>query len=71
MNDAIVTEYVELSEQIAAEVIFSERAEQRLYDRLDQLWYVEMSEDDRVEVQDRLRAKAQAWSTSRRAEGPS
>lgn len=64
MNDAAILEYVDLCEQIAAEVLFSERAEHRLRDRIDQLWYTEMSEDDRAEAQARLNAKAKAWTTA-------
>lgn len=61
MNDAVVAEYVELCEQIAAQSLFSEGDEQKLYDRLDRLWYGKMSDDDRSEAQHRLRTKAQAW----------
>jgi hypothetical protein len=68
VNDVVIAAYVELSEQLAVEVLFSERIEQKLYDRLDQLWYVEMSDDDRAEAQHRLHAKGQAWEVARRVE---
>ena len=54
MNEALVLEYVELSGQITAEALFSQEVEQRYLDRLDQLWYAEMTQDDRDEVQRRL-----------------
>jgi len=69
MSDGVVTEYVELCEQIAAEALFAEEVEQRLYDRLDQLWYAEMSAADREEAAGRLVAKASAWQKSGRASG--
>ena len=56
MNEALVIEYVELSGQITAEALFSKEVEQRYLDRLDQLWYAEMTEADRDEAQRRLRA---------------
>lgn len=61
MNTEAITEYLELSEQIAAEALFSEQTEQKLCDRLDQIWYAEMSEDDRAEALRQLRDKARAW----------
>lgn len=72
MPEAVVTEYVELCERIAAEALFSEGAEDKLYDRLDRLWYVEMSAEDRALAQDRLRSKAEAWGAIRRTgeDGP-
>jgi len=54
MNEAVVIEYVDLRAQVAAEVLFSEEVEQGYYDRLDQLWYIEMTEDDRAEALRRL-----------------
>jgi hypothetical protein len=60
VNEAIVIEYVELSGQITAQAMFSREVEQRFYDRLDQLWYAEMTDDDRVEAQRRLSAPAKA-----------
>lgn len=67
MNDVVIAEYVELSEQIAAEALFSERTEQKLCDRLDQIWYAEMSAEDRIEALRQLRDKARAWDTVRPA----
>jgi len=54
VNEAIVTEYVELNAQITVAALFSREVEQRYYDRLDQLWYTEMSAADRDEAQRRL-----------------
>lgn len=68
MNEVVIAEYVELSEQIAAEALFSERIEQKLSDRLDQIWYAEMSIDDRIEALRQLRDKARAWEIVRPAE---
>lgn len=65
MNDVLVSEYVDLCEQIAAQALFSEWTEQRLCDRLDRLWHTEMTADDRAEAQARLNAKAQIWKTRR------
>lgn len=69
MSDAAVAEYVDLCEQIAAEALFAEEVEQRLYDRLDRLWYAEMSVADREEAAARLVAKASAWQKSGRGSG--
>lgn len=66
MDAAVIAEYVELCELIAAQSLFSEGDEQKLYDRLDRLWYGKMSDDDRLEAQQRLRTKAQAWEAKRR-----
>lgn len=66
MSDAVVIEYLDLYEQIAVEALFAEAAvEQRLYDRLDQLWYAEMTDAHRREAEDRLAAKGRAWHTAR------
>jgi hypothetical protein len=72
MRGAIVTEFVDLCEQIvAAELVEpANDAEQALYGRLDQLWYVEMADDERYEAEDRLIAKARAWHDARRAVDP-
>lgn len=51
MNDAIVTEYVELCERLAA---LEEEETIRLYARLDELWYVLMTESDQAEAERRL-----------------
>ena len=58
MSGAAVVEYVDLCERVAAEALLAEEAESRLYERLDQLWHAEMSEDDRAEAHDLLAAKA-------------
>lgn len=66
MSDAVITEYVELCEQIVVEALFAEEAvEQRLYDRLDKLWYTEMTEADREEAAARMIAKASAGHSSK------
>ena len=67
MNEALVIEYVELNGQIIAEALFSREVEQRYYDRLDRLWYAEMTQDDRVEAQKRLSAPI---TPSRREDTP-
>ena len=54
MNEALVTEYVELRARLAA---LDAETEQRLYVRLDQLWYAEMTEADRSEAERRLVAE--------------
>jgi hypothetical protein len=61
----IVTEYVDLCEQLAAIESVDEDAEQDLYARLDQLWYVEMTADEQHEAEDRLVAKARSWHDTR------
>ena len=66
MNEAIVTEYVELSGQITAEAMFSREVEQRHYDRLDHLWYAEMTDVDRAEAQRRLSSPPAKASGERR-----
>jgi len=66
VRDAIVTEYLELCEQLAAAELVDEDADhQALYARLDQLWYVELLDDERYEVEDRLVAKARTWHDAR------
>lgn len=70
MRDAIVLEYVELCEQLAAAEMVDDDAEQALYGRLDQLWYVEMAENERFEAVDRLVDRARAWHDDRRSSDP-
>jgi hypothetical protein len=47
MKSTIVTEYVNVYTRLATESPIAEDVEQQLYARLDQLWYMEMSADDR------------------------
>ncbi len=54
MNNAAIIEYVNLCDQLEAALLTDQ--EGRLYDRLDQLWYSEMTEDDRIEADRRLAA---------------
>jgi hypothetical protein len=79
MRDAIITEYVELCERFAAADLVDEGtvleladedAEQAFYARLDQLWYVEMSFDERDEAVERMVPKARAWHDARRVVDP-
>jgi hypothetical protein len=66
VSDTIVSEYLDLCEQIAVEALFAEAAvAQGLYDRLDRLWYVEMTDAHRREAEVRLAAKGRAWHTAR------
>ena len=58
MNSVLVTEYVDLCAQITAAAMFSKEVEQHYYDRLDQLWYSEMTQADRDEAQRRLHVPA-------------
>lgn len=58
MNPSLVAEYVDLCGQITAEAMFSKEVEQHYYDRLDQLWYSEMTQAERDEAQRRLHAPA-------------
>lgn len=70
MNEAIVTEYVELCARLAS---LDAETEQHFYSRLDQLWYMEMAADDRAEAEKRLSAlgsKDRGWHDSRRTEDP-
>ena len=53
MNETIVVEYVELCARLASLDADAE-AEAQHYGRLDELWYVEMTADDRVEAEKRL-----------------
>ena len=53
MSDA-VAEYVALSDQLRTADIADV---DRLYDRLDQLWYCEMTSQDREAAEERLVAK--------------
>jgi hypothetical protein len=67
VNDAAVTEYLSLRERIVVEALFAEAAvEQELYDRLDRLWYTEMTADDRREAEVQMAEKARAWRESRK-----
>ena len=68
MNEALVTDYVELCAQLAA---LDVETEERFYARLDQIWYAEMTEADRSEAERRLSAlgsKDRAWHDERSAE---
>ena len=68
MNEALVTEYVELCVQLAALVV---ETEESFYTRLDQLWYAEMTDVDRAEAEQRLNklgAADRAWHVDRRVE---
>jgi len=65
VSAADVTEYVDLCALVAAEALFAEAVEQRHYDRLDRLWYVEMTDADRDEAQRQVAAQARAWDEER------
>ena len=70
MNETIVVEYVELCARLAS---LDAEAEAQHYGRLDELWYVEMTADDRVEAEKRLAEignKDRAWHDARRTEDP-
>jgi len=79
MNEPIVVEYVELCVRLAslcarlATLDADAAAEAQHYGRLDELWYVEMTADDRVEAEKRLAEignKDRAWHDARRTEDP-
>lgn len=68
MNEALVTEYVELCARLVA---IDSETEERFYARLDQIWYAEMTTTDRFEAEKRLSelgSKDRAWHDERRAE---
>ncbi len=67
MNAAVV-EYVSLCEQLAAVVPRDRASEDRLYDRLDCLWYVEMTSEDRDEAEARLAAKDRSQDDASRVQ---
>ena len=65
MNEAVVTEYVELCAQLAG---LDAETEDRFYDKLDGLWY-SMTDDERRESERRLTALGsvdRAWHDDRR-----
>ena len=66
MSEASIAEYIDLCSQLAS-VAPDEVAEQRLYNRLDRLWYVEMSSSERIAAERMLAAKADslAWHVAR------
>jgi hypothetical protein len=66
MNEALVTEYVELWARLAA---LDVETEAQVYARLDHLWYAEMTFLDRVEAEQRLR-KLSVGRDDRRMEKP-
>lgn len=72
MRDPIVTEYVELSARLASlEADVDALVEEKLYARLDQLWYVEMTEEEHREAERRLAelgASDRAWHDARHTE---
>ncbi len=69
MNDELITEYVELCEQLAAtELLDGQLAEASLYERLDQIWSEELTDEERRETEDRLVVKARQWHAARRTE---
>lgn len=70
MNETIVAEYVELCEQLAAVAALDEDAEQRLSDRLDELWYAKMTTEDRYAAEGRLVARARSAHDKLRMEAP-
>lgn len=68
MNEALITEYVELCAVLSA---LDVEAEQRLYARLDQLWYTAMTTEDKAEAEKRLFApgdKDRVWHAARLVE---
>jgi len=72
MRESIVTEYVELSARLASLATDADvEAEERLYTRLDRLWYAEMTDNERREAERRLEALGasdRAWHDARRME---
>jgi len=72
MNDALVTEYVELCAQLSGleHSGLDAETEDRLYAKLDKLWY-EMTDQERRESENRLTALGngdRAWHDDRRKE---
>jgi hypothetical protein len=67
VNDDRISEYVRLCGQIAA---LDADVEFRAYARLDDLWYMQMTDVDRAEAEKRLSQAAvpQAWHKQRRTE---
>ena len=53
----LVAEYVDLCRRLAVEALLSAEAERRHCERLDQLWYAEMTEADRAEALRRIAAQ--------------
>ena len=74
MNEAAVTEYVELCAQLSGLQIsgLDVDTENRFYDKLDSLWY-SMTDEERRESERRLTALGnsdRAWHDDRRKETP-
>ena len=72
MSDPLVTEYVKLCSQ-RTRLFVDEETERRLYDRLDRIWYAEMTVADRLEVERRLaatNAQDRAWHTAHHTDNP-
>ena len=70
MNEDIVTEYVELCAQLSG---LDVDTEERFYARLDRLWYLVMSTEDRAEAERRLSKLGngdRAWHDGRRKATP-
>jgi hypothetical protein len=70
MNEAVITEYVELCAQLSALDI---ETEEKFYARLDALWYRELTGEDRTEAERRLTALGnadRAWHDDRRKVTP-
>jgi hypothetical protein len=68
MNEPLVVEYVELHARLAT---VAADTEEFFHTRLDQIWYAEMTEDDRFEAVRRLSAlgsKDRTWHAERRVE---
>lgn len=62
MRDEIVLEYVELSLRLHTRDDLSEEEEERIFTRLDRLWYAEMTQAERAAAEIQLIMKKEAMS---------
>lgn len=56
-----VTEYVDLWKQLSAFPLGNVLSEQQICDRLDELWYFKMTDDEREEAEKKLAKVVKHW----------
>lgn len=62
MENAAIAEYVDLWKQLSDFPLRNVLSEQQVCDRLDELWYFVMTDEDREEAEKKLAKVMKHWS---------